>query len=101
MNIDRVGQFAYESFKKIGEKKISDKGNSPEKGTTAPAKDGFVKNENIENQKENLDQLSAFAKAAPDVRDAKLSEISKRISQGYYSSNAFSEDFSGKLVGII
>jgi len=101
MNIDRVGQSAYESFKRIGEKKTADKGNSQEKGASVPIRDGFVKNENIGNPKENIDQLSRFAKAAPDLRDAKLAEVSRKISDGYYSRPAFTDDFSGKLASLI
>ena len=101
MNIGQIGRFAYESFQKISNSRLTEKGPSAGNENKVPAKDKFEKNDNIKNYTTDIEQLVGYTKSLPDIREDKLADIDKQISDGYYSQDQFLETLSENLAKVI
>ena len=101
MNIERVNLNPFGINRKNTENKPLERENTNKNDNKTEIRDGFIKNNNTVAFTNDIEQLLKFAKSMPDLREEKLAEVNKRISEGYYSSNGFINDLANKLTELL
>ena len=101
MNIERINQNSFGINRKNNENKPLERENSTKNDSKTAIKDGFIKNNSTAEFTDDIEQLLKFAKSMPDIREEKLAEVNKRISEGYYSQAGFINELSNKFAVLL